>query len=245
MPTGSYSERMTSAWQLTEPPGEVAAHYRRSGWWTDDSFGTMLWRGLSERPDLPVQVWSRTRPARLDFGEVRRQAAALAGGLQARGIGPGDVVAFQMPNSAESVVSFCGLATLGVVLLPIVHTYGRKEVGQILAQSGARALVTADRFGARDYLADLDELRPELPDLELVVVVGDGALPPGSVRFTELLDGSTVDDPFRADPASPAVVAYTSGTGAEPKGVILTHRGDVLRGARAHRAPCWSARSRC
>src|SRR5215211_6718724 len=146
-------------WELVEPPAELAARYRCDGWWNDDAFGPMLWRRLSARPELAVRIWSRERPAALDFNTVQRHAGLLAGGLRARGIGPGDVVAFQLPNWSESVVSFCGLATLGAVLLPIVHTYGRKEIRHILAQSGARVLVTAGRFGRRDYLADLEEVR--------------------------------------------------------------------------------------
>ena len=53
----------------------------------------------------------------------------MAGGLRALGLGPGDVVAFQLPNWVEAAITFYACAMLGVTLVPIVHFYGPKEVG--------------------------------------------------------------------------------------------------------------------
>ena len=52
----------------------------------------------------------------------------LAAGLRDRGVGPGDVIAFQLPNWVEAAVTFWAAAFLGAVVVPIVHFYGRKEV---------------------------------------------------------------------------------------------------------------------
>ncbi len=157
--------------------------------------------------------------------------SALAGSLRARGIGPGDVVAFQIPNWIEAAVTFYAVSFLGAVLVPIVHFYGRKEVGHILRQSGARAMITVDRFGHLDHLGDLDDLRAGLPELELVAVVGgDGPplsrcdAPTWAVPFSDLLEHPALDGPVSADPTRPAAVAYTSGTTADPKGVVHVHR---------------------
>ena len=62
---------------------------------------------------------------------------------------------------------------LGVTLVPIVHFYGPKELGFILRQSGAKALIIVSRIGQRDYLAELATVRDGLENLETVVVVGD------------------------------------------------------------------------
>ena len=167
----------------------------------------------------------------------------MAGGLRAWGVGPDDVVAFQLPNWVEAAATFYAVTFLGATVAPIVHFYGAKEVGYILRQSGARVLVTADRFGHQDYLATLEALQPEVDNLEHVSVVGTNAgssIPRWMTPFAQLAINDPVGWPVRVDPDRAALVAYTSGTTSNPKGVVHTHRtigaetrqlGDVQPGA--------------
>ena len=240
-------------WQLRTPPADLTRRYVADGSWTDDTLGEILATGLAEGGDLACKVRSRVRPYSGTFGDVADLARRVAGGLRVRGVGPGDLVAFQLPNWVEAAATFWATAFLGAVPVPIVHFYGTKEVGFILRQSGARVLVTADRFGHLDYLANLDTIRPDLPDLELVVVVSDDDIPPGLLPFTALADGDPVDVPARVDPSAPALVAYTSGTTADPKGVVHSHRtigfeirqlGAMQSGGGAARARRRAGRSR-
>jgi acyl-CoA synthetase (AMP-forming)/AMP-acid ligase II len=121
-------------------------------------------------------------------------------------------------------MTFWAAALLGAVVTPIVHFYGPKEVAYILRRTGVRALVTVERFGRQEYLAPLEAMRADAPALELVGVVGDGVAPDWAVPFTDLLDGPPLDAPLDVDPSSPALIAYTSGTTADPKGVVHSHR---------------------
>lgn len=161
---------------------------------------------------------SDVRPYHGTTGEVHDLARRVAGGLTARGVGPGDVVAFQLPNWMEAAAVFWGTALAGAVLVPVVHFYGKKEVAYILRTSGARVLVTADRFGHQDYLANLEGIGA--PEHVFVVGADRGPHEP----FAALADADALAEPVGVDPAGPALVAYTSGTTADPKGVVHTHR---------------------
>lgn len=155
--------QLNEGWGLRAIPGELTDRYVGMGWWRDDTVGQLVARAIGERPELTVKIRSSVRPWTGTFGDVLGAACRLAGALRARGIGAGDVVAFQLPNWVEAAVSFWAAALLGAVVTPIVHFYGPKEVGYILRRTAVRALITADRFGHQDYLAALEEVRAGAP----------------------------------------------------------------------------------
>ncbi|HUV11588.1 MAG TPA: AMP-binding protein, partial [Acidimicrobiia bacterium] len=203
--------------------GERAGRYCKDGSWTDDTLGTILAAGFADAPRQTVAFRSDVRPWRGTYAEAAALARQVGGGLAALGVRPGEAVAFQMPNWPEAAATFWAIAFLGAVPVPIVHFYGAKEVEFILRQSQARIFVTADRFGHLDYLATLADIRPGLTDLEHVLVVGD-EVPTDAVAFTTLLEADPIAGPVATDPSAPALVAYTSGTTADPKGVVHSHR---------------------
>jgi acyl-CoA synthetase len=213
--------------ELRADDGERARRYCAEGSWTDATLGSILASGFAEAPGNEVVFRSDVNPWRGTYAEASEIARRVAGGLRAVGVQPGDPVAFQVPNWLEAAATFWAVAFLGAVPVPIVHFYGAKEVGFILQQSSARVLVIADRFGHLDFLATLETLRPDLPALEHVFVVRSDAstqVPAGAQPFDVLATAEPVDGPVDADPSAPALIAYTSGTTSDPKGVVHSHR---------------------
>ena len=178
---------MSDRWKLRSVPDELVRRYLAEGWWNDVTLGTTVANGLSTLGDTEFHVHSDVRPWRGTFGDVDRAARSLAGSLRARGVGPGDVVVFQLPNWVEAGITFWAAAYLGAVVVPVVHFYGAKEVGYILRATSPKAIVTPDRFGHSDYLSVYEPLLSDSGrrDSPLWLVVGETArqdLPASATR---------------------------------------------------------------
>src|SRR5258708_16438321 len=179
------------------------------GFWGNDSLGALLGAGLRDAASHPFTVRSDRMPYRGTLGDVDALARRVAAGLRGRGIGPGDAVAFQLPNWLEAAATFYAIAYLGAVVVPIVHFYGTKEVGYILRKTRVKALVTADRFGHQEFLANLAGMRETLTDLEWVAIVGDRTGPaadPRDIAFSDLVADAPLDAIPTVDPDTPALL---------------------------------------
>ncbi|WP_280398746.1 AMP-binding protein [Nocardia carnea] len=190
-------------------PPELARRYREAGWWADETLGELLARSLATAPDALFRVHSRTRPYTGTFAEVELIARRLAAGLRRRGVGPGDIVAFQLPNWMEAAATYWASALLGTTVVPVAHFYGRKELGYILGAVTPKAFITCERFGHHEFDP---QLCAEVP---VVGVVGRD--------FEELLEPEPFAGVLTTDPDAPACIAFTSGTTRAPKGVVHSH----------------------
>ncbi len=201
-------------------PVELTRRYEEEGWWRPETLGDLIAEGLQANPEAGFWVHSAVRPYEGTFADVESQARRLAAGLRARGVRPGDAVAIQLPNWVEAAVSFWASAFLGAVVVPIVHVYGRRDLSHLIAHARPKVVITAEEFGRMKFHPDL------CADVPIVGLVGTGehSRDERVHRFEDLLADEPLVGTIEADPASPALIAFTSGTTSNPKGVIHSHQ---------------------
>ena len=201
-------------------PVELTRRYEAEGWWTRDTLGDVIARHLQANRDSGFRVHSDVRPFAGTFGDVELRARRLAAGLRERGVGPGDLVALQLPNWMEAAAAFWASTFLGAVVVPIVHFYGRKELSYILSSARPKVFITAQEFGRMTFRPDV------AADVPIVVLGGadDRSSQEHVHRFDDLLADEPMTGALPADPAGAALIAFTSGTTSNPKGVIHSHQ---------------------
>jgi cyclohexanecarboxylate-CoA ligase len=161
---------------------------------------------------------------RIHWRELDQRSNACARQLRSLGIGANDVVTVILPSCWEAVVAMHALLKLGAVNNPVVPIYRDAELRFILRQAGPRAVVTPHRFRGWDYVEMFERLTAEMDHPPAMLVVRpEGRLPRGFFEFEAPADaGETVES--ASDPSEVCLLLYTSGTTADPKGVLHNHQ---------------------
>src|SRR5262249_48987814 len=199
------------------------------------------WAGTVERHAYAVAIVDAD--CRLSFLELDRLSERAARGWRTLGLGPGDVIAYQLPNWWEAGVAFLAAMRIGAAVNPVLPIFREAEVRFTLRQSGARALIIPGIFRGCDHRQLLAGLRSEMPELrEVLVARADPG--PGMRSFAAFIEtpwGEVLHTdarvPQSVDPDAVALLMYTSGTTAEPKGVLHTHNtlaAEVMSLERVH-----------
>jgi acyl-CoA synthetase (AMP-forming)/AMP-acid ligase II len=151
-----------------------------------------------------------------------------AGGLQALGIGRGDVVAFLDKNHPACVEISLAAGSLGAANAIVNWRSAGDEVDFAVNDSGARVLVVGS-----EMMTTVDKIRDRLTTVEHVLeVTPDGD--PGDEYEAWLAASAPVHRQAEVEPDDVALVMYSSGTTGRPKGVMLTHANLVAHTVNAH-----------
>ena len=207
--------------------------------WRPHNVEDVLARWASATPDaLAVKANGSQRTYAELAADVRRTAAALAGA----GLRKGDHFAICMGNCIEWAELFLAAASIGAVTVPINTRYKPDELAFCLGHADIKMLAVTDRLLNIDFIAMLRDICPEidgrlpsrnLPKLETIVVFG-GDVPTGCIAAAELTSAA-VRLPANVSPDDVLLIQFTSGTTANPKGVVLTHEGMLRDGWEAGR----------
>ena len=210
-------------------------------WVEVTTFGDLIVRAAARHADGDAVVFPE---ARHTFGSLLAAAERVARSLLGLGVRPGDHVGILMPNCMDFVEIMFGAALIGAPVVPINARFKGREVSYVARDADLRLLVTSDVIDQHaDYVEilhgclpglsaapDVRDLRLEaVPELRGVVLLGSSS-PAGMIDrsgFEAAAAGVDLDavDVARSRVAlrDIAIMMYTSGTTAEPKGCPLTH----------------------
>ncbi len=162
-------------------------------------------------PDAPALV---AGAAALTYAGLERRATRVAAELAARGAGPGARVGILLERSPEMVAAMLGVLAAGAAYVPLDPAYPADRLAYMLADSGARVLLTQPGLAER-----AGEFGGE------VVLLDGTPLPPAPSPLAGDWRGQAVGEGGPAvHPGSAAYVIYTSGSTGRPKGVVVEHR---------------------
>ena len=180
----------------------------------------------------------------VSYAETDAQSRAMAGYLQSLGLARGDRVAIMMPNVPQYPATVAGILRAGYVVVNVNPLYTARELEHQLKDSGAKAIVIIENFGATlqkciantavkhvvlasmgDRLGLIKGAMVNYVVRKVKKLVPDFSLP-GAVRYNDAI-AKGQRAPFTAPPIGPddvAVLQYTGGTTGVAKGAVLLHR---------------------
>lgn len=169
---------------------------------------------------------------RFVYAQFAERVSRLAGALRESGVRPGDRVAFLSTNCHRLLEAYYGVIEAGAVLLPLNVRLAPQELAYVLNDSGARTLFLQNHF-----VELVEAFRGSLTTVEAFHSLDRriGRNWASQRDYEELISDATPHrtDIMDIDEDALAELFYTSGTSAEPKGVMLTHRNIYLHALNA------------
>ncbi|GAA4665159.1 (2,3-dihydroxybenzoyl)adenylate synthase [Gordonia humi] len=204
-------------------PTEFADRYRELGLWEGKTFSTRLdeWAHLYAARTAVVDG-----DRRLTYRELAARTVELAHGLRGLGIGAGDAVLLQLPNSAEFIVSWFALQRLGAVPVHTQPGHRHLEVSYLAGATRAAAYITTDEFARFDHRLLAAQVADEVPSMTSVIIAGDLGDHAADDRFHVLGDlyvSGDNDFGATAAPSDIALLLLSGGTTGMPKLIGRTH----------------------
>jgi acyl-CoA synthetase (AMP-forming)/AMP-acid ligase II len=220
-------------------PQEKIRDCTAKGWWGTDTLDAMFRRNVAAAPDREAVVDAPNRssvtdgePRRLTYRELNDEVNALAARLLAVGVGRDDIVAMQVPNIVEAVMTVLATARIGAIVSPIGVQYRENELSHIFDVLKPKAFVTVCKVGAYNPAQTVDAMRGGATPSAILAWGKD--CPAGAI----CLDNPAMDAKAAGEAAGRVsahavvnpvaandivTICWTSGTESRPKGVPRSH----------------------
>lgn len=158
---------------------------------------------------------------KVTFRELNLRVNRLINAMAAKGIGKGDRVAILSKNCIEYIEAFGLAGKGGIILIPLNWRLVARELKFMLTDSGAKAVIVAP-----EYFSIIDTIRDELTDIKMYISL-EG--PAEGYEYYEdfILQGLETESVVGIERDDVAYIMYSSGTTGLPKGIMLTHGGQL------------------
>ncbi len=202
---------------------ELAADYIEKGYWINETLNGWLSEHAQNNPANTAILHSG---GAVTYQKLKDQVDQLTNGLMGLGLMKGDVVAIQLPNTLDFVVSYFAITAFGGVMQTIHMPYRDADIEFLLGHSNARAIICLPAFKEFPTAEVMCSMKDKCGALEHIITVGDTA-PVGAVSLESLKTDGTpkIDNPPVG--SDPFLLLYTSGTTSNPKGVPLTYQNMI------------------
>lgn len=206
--------------QLTMYSREMAELFVSQGYWRTETTAELWDRNAREHPDRLVLVDSRSS---LTWAEVKLFSDRFALGLLELGVKRNEIVVMQIPNCVESFIVRLGCEKAGVLCATPLMTLRHREMEHTLQHLDAVSVIIPWQFRNFDFFNMIEELKPELPSLKHILVIGD-EVPPGTISVQEMIQ-QPIEKKYPGDYLEQTrfglfefgVIGLTSGTTGLPK----------------------------
>ena len=199
---------------------ELAARYIDDGYWINETLNGWLTDHAQNTPDAIAIVHPG---GEVTYQELKNRVDQLTNGLLSLGLLKSDVVAVQLPNTLDFVVSYLAITAFGGVMQTIHMPYRDADIEFLLGHAQARAVICLPAFKEFPTAEVMLGMKDKLNSLEHIITIGDSA-PEGCQSLQSLMIEGTpeIDNPPVG--SDPFLLLYTSGTTSNPKGVPLTYQ---------------------
>jgi len=205
---------------LVYPPG-WADKWIDAGIWTDERPHQWIAKWAAETPDAVAMIGVDHQ---VTYREFHERVLSVANGLLAAGFHKGDTIGLQLPNVPEMLISWHAIQSIGAAPIMLHMPYRAGELTPLMNHGEAKGVICwagTPAYDAPGVMLGLKE--STVPSLETIIVAG-GAAATGTIAFADLeaAEPAPIADPPSAD--DPCVLAFTSGTSAQPKGIVHAFR---------------------